>query len=100
MIFTKETKKKLKKLNRIFFKNINLSWEAGASIFGFIIVQIFWIFLLRSFIALFALWFIELIESPTLTIFLLTKTFWVIYGCWFFANIFIRMIKIKYYNEK
>ncbi len=98
-IFTKEANKKLEKLQRIFFENFKISFESGASIFGFVLVQFLWVFLLRGFISLFALWIVELLNSPTLDIVMLTKFFWTMYGAWFFLNILIRMIKIKTYSE-
>ena len=98
-IFTKDTNKRLNKLKRIFFENIKISCEVGASIFEFILVQVVWIFILRGFISLFALWIVELLNSPTLDIVMLTKFFWTMYGAWFFLNIIIRMIKIKTYSE-
>ena len=98
-IFTKDTSKRLNKLKRIFFENFKISFESGASIFGFVLVQFLWVFLLRGFIRLFALWIVELLNSPTLDIIMLTNFFWIMYGAWFFLNILTRMIKIKTYSE-
>ena len=99
-IFTKEAKKKFNKLSRIFLKNLELSYESGASIFGFIFVQFVWIFLLKGFIVWFALWFVEITETSILTVLELTKFFWIGYGVWFGLNIMVRLIKTKTYNEK
>lgn len=99
-IFTKDAKKKFDRLSRIFLKNMRLSYEAGASIAGFILVQFIWIFLLNGFISWFALWFLEITEASSITVLELTKLFWVCYGIWFAVNILVRMMRIKIYNEK
>ena len=100
-ILTKKAKRKLNQWINIFERNIMFSLNSGASIMGFILGQFVWIWILRGFIGYFALWFIEITKSNTLTVFSLTKLFWIFYGFWFFINILYRLgFRIKEGAEK
>ncbi len=97
---TNDGKKIIKRLWRVLTKNMFISFEAGASIAGFIMVQFVWIYILKFFIGTFVLWFIEITNYSLMSVYELTRVFWVIYGIWFFICILSRLSKIKYYREE
>jgi len=98
-IFTKQTKKKFKSLFKTFSKNFEISWEVGSSILGFVLAQFVWIWILKSFLAYFILWFVELTSYNLHTMVQLTKLFWIVYGMWFFMCILLRFNPIKTYTK-
>jgi len=90
-IFNKKIEKRLKKASKVFSSNFGFSFNTGASVFGFVLGQFVWIWILSGFLKWFALWFNEVTKYGIENIYPVTKFFWIVYGVWFFISIMIRL---------